>query len=404
MYGNLVQLSEDLTARATWRHVPVASAGGEGPIDEGRLQEILFRHADILPLAEIDPAYGDPVPVCMELATRAGSADALYLTPTGRIVLAEFKLWRNPGARREVIGQILDYARVLASWDYDDLERAVRNRTKRSPFDIVSEAHGGVLEQAFVDSVARRLKRGEFLLLIIGDGIREGVEDIVTYVQEHSGLRFNLALVEAAVFRRADGEDLIIQPRILARTELIPRTVLIRKTILEESDDDPIEEHEPSPNEDENQRFWRAVLKDFAFDDPEPEVPQPSRGASVWVKLEGSGHGGWGISFGAFLNRNQSSIGTYLTSRAGFPEERRVFDEMVSALSSGEEPASSLDGWKRWSNSTGQPRIGFNRSTEFVDGTAIRDFDEAVEWMREHFNRLVSTLHPECRRRLHTKR
>ncbi|WP_419160879.1 hypothetical protein [Candidatus Palauibacter sp.] len=144
-----VQLSEDLTASATWRHVPVAPAGGEGPIDEGRLQEVLFRHADILPLGEIDPAYIDPVPVCMELATRAGSADALYLTPTGRIILAEFKLWRNPGARREVIGQILDYARVLASWSYDDLERAVRNRTKRSPFDIVSEAHGGRARAGF---------------------------------------------------------------------------------------------------------------------------------------------------------------------------------------------------------------------------------------------------------------
>ena len=137
----------------------------------------------------------------MELGTRAGSADALYLTPTGRIILAEFKLWRNPGARREVIGQILDYAGVLASWSYDDLEREVRNRTKRSPFEIVSEAHGSVQEHIFVDRVARRLKRGEFLLLIIGDGIRQGVEEIASYVQEHSGLRLNLALVEAAIFR-----------------------------------------------------------------------------------------------------------------------------------------------------------------------------------------------------------
>ena len=402
MYGNLMQLSDDLTGKAIWRRVPVAAAGAEDPMDEVRLQEILFRNTDILPLGEIDQAYGDPVPVCTELGTRAGSADALYLTPAGRIILAEFKLWRNPGARREVIGQILDYARVLASWSYDDLEREVRNRTKRSPFDIVSEAYGSVQEHIFVDNVARRLKRGEFLLLIIGDGIREGVEDIVSYVQEHSGLRFNLALVEAAVFRRGD-DDLIIQPRVLARTELMPRTVLVRRTILGETDDDPIEEHEPTPIEDEYERFWTAVLKDLAFDDPEPEVPPPSRGASVWVKVEGSGHGGWGISFGAFLNRNQSGIGTYLTWRAGFPEEERVFNEIIRALTSDEELGSALDGWERWSSPSGQPRLGFSRNVEFVDGTAIRDFDEAVDWMRIHFNRLVSTLHPECRRRLHVK-
>lgn len=30
--------------------------------------------------------------------------------------------------------------------------------------------------------------------------------------------------------------------------------------------------------------------------------------------------------------------------------------------------------------------------------------DEArLQWMREHYNRLVSTLHPECRRRLRTR-
>lgn len=402
-YGDLIQLRGDRTARTIWRRVPLGYAGSESSIDEAALQEILFRHADILPLGEIDPSYRNSVPVCMELGTRAGSADALYLTPTGRIVLAEFKLWRNPEARREVVGQILDYARVLGSWSYDDLDREVRNRTQRSPFDIVSEARGEVEEHIFIDNVARRLKRGEFLLLIIGDGIREGVRDIVAYVQEHSGLRFNLALIEAAVFQRGDSEDLIIQPRVLARTELVPRTVLVRKTILEETDDDPLEEHEPSPIEDENERFWKAVLGDFAFDDPAPEVPQPSRNATAWVKVEGSGFGGWGLSFGAFLNRNQSGMGTYLTWRAGFPEEGRVFDEIVGALSSNEEPGSGLEGWKRWSAPGGQPRLGFSRTVEFVDGTTIRDFDEAVAWMREHFNRLVTALHPECRRRLRAK-
>ena len=91
MYGNLIQLDGDRTA-TTWRRVPLASAGGVGVIDEDGLQGLLFQHAEILPLGEIDPAYDDAVPVCRELGTRAGPADALYLTPTGRIILAEFKL------------------------------------------------------------------------------------------------------------------------------------------------------------------------------------------------------------------------------------------------------------------------------------------------------------------------
>ena len=58
-------------------------------------------------------------------------------------------------------------------------------------------------------------------------------------------------------------EDLIIQPRVRARTSLVPRTILIRKTILEETDDDPIMEHKRSAMEDENERFWTARLDDF---------------------------------------------------------------------------------------------------------------------------------------------
>ncbi|MCY4400901.1 MAG: hypothetical protein OXE96_16415 [Gemmatimonadetes bacterium] len=371
------------------------------------MQELLFRHADCLPLGEIDPAYEDAVPICMELGTRAGSVDALYLTPTGKVILAEFKLWKNPDARREVIGQILDYARVLASWTYDDLEREVRQCTARSPFDMVSEAHSDMQEQLFVDRVARNLKCGEFLLLIIGDGIREGVEDIVSYVQEHSGLRFNLALVEAAIFRRGDsGEgDVIIQPRVLAQTELVPRTILVRKTVLEETDEDPIEEHEPTPVEDENERFWMAVLRDFAFDDTKSETPVPSGYSYIWVKVEGSGHGGWGLSLMAFLDRNKRTMGAYLSRRKGEPEAERVFDEIIRALRADmqleddEQQEIGLHGWQEWS-SQGRPRLGFWRKAEFTDGAAIQDFDESVEWVRERFNRLVSRLYPECRRRL----
>ena len=400
IYGNLIQLSGDRTAQATWHRVPVGSAGDAPSISEATLQGILFRHADVLPLEEIDPAYRNPVAVCRELNTQAGIADALYLTPAGQIVLAEFKLWRNPAARREVIGQILDYARELASWDYDDLEREVRRRTSRAPFDIVSERHSELSEPTFIDNVARRLKRGEFLLLIIGDGIREGVEDIVAHVQEHSGLRFNLALVEAAIYWQGDREQLILQPRVLAKTELVPRTILVRRTILDESDDDPVEEHEPSPVEDENERFWKAVLHEFAFDDPEPEVPGHGRGASLWVRVEGSGHGGWGLSFGAFLNRGQSGIGTYFTWRAGYPEAERIHGEIASAVRRDEGLENLLPGCERWTNSSGQVRLGFRRRVGFTDGAAIDDFDGAVQWMREHFNRLVSALHPECRRRL----
>ena len=92
-------------------------------------------------------------------------------------------------------------------------------------FDLVREQYPTLEEVAFVDNVSRHLQRGEFLLLIIGDGIQEGVENIVHFVQQHSGLHFNLALVEAALYR--DGlNQLLVQPRVLAQTEILQRRVI----------------------------------------------------------------------------------------------------------------------------------------------------------------------------------
>ena len=103
----------------------------------------------------------------------------------------------------------------IAFWSYEDLQREVSKSLKRPGnvlFDLVRAADPGVEEGVFVDNVTRHIRRGEFLLLIVGDGIREGVESIVDFVQKHSGLHFNLALVEAALYRDTD-EHVIVQPR-----------------------------------------------------------------------------------------------------------------------------------------------------------------------------------------------
>ena len=47
--------------------------------------------------------------------------------------------------------------------------------------------------------------------------------------------------------------------------------------------------------------------------------------------------------------------------------------------------------------------LGFRRGTEFGEELEICGFDEAAEWMREHFSCLVFTPHPECRRRIRAR-
>src|SRR5690606_25341826 len=160
--------------------------------------------------------YADSIPVCRELATPAGPIDALFVNRRGALVVVECKLWRNPQARREVVGQILDYAKELARWRYEDLQREV-SRALRRPgnalFGLVAERHPGADEAGFVDAVGRNLRAGRFLLLVAGDGIREGTEAIVQFMQDHSGLHFTFGLVEMAGYALPDGR-LLVQPRV----------------------------------------------------------------------------------------------------------------------------------------------------------------------------------------------
>jgi len=143
------------------------------------------------------------------------------------------KLWRNPQARREVVGQILDYAKDIARLSYQEFEDAIRKAAPapglakdQSLFSRASGEQPKCEEPIFVDAVSRNLRRGRFLLLLVGDGIHEGVETMTEFLQQHAGLHFTLGLVEMAIFQ-GTGKSVFVQPRILAQTKMIERGVVI---------------------------------------------------------------------------------------------------------------------------------------------------------------------------------
>jgi len=85
------------------------------------LQELLFNHQSILPVDYIDEAYVPLVSIGREIA----SIDNLFVSPSGLLTVVETKLWRNPEAHRTVVAQILEYAKTLTTWTYDQLDQAV---------------------------------------------------------------------------------------------------------------------------------------------------------------------------------------------------------------------------------------------------------------------------------------
>ena len=203
---------------------------GAGLHDEEWLQKLIFDHPALLPIAQIEPGFGSPIPAAREVACGAGYIDNLYLTPSGQIIVVETKLWRNVQARREVVAQALDYVAALMRLGYERFEAAVL-KARAAPslsslYDLVREHPEALDQTAFIDAVSHSLARGRMLVLVLGDGIREEAEALAELLQSHAGAHFTFALVELATWRNVLTGELLVLPNTLAQTVMIERGIL----------------------------------------------------------------------------------------------------------------------------------------------------------------------------------
>lgn len=202
----------------------------EKHFQENWLQKLIHQNPQILPIEDIESGFAPLISLGREIQTSVGFIDNLYISPNGYLTIVETKLWRNPEAKREVVGQIIDYAKDLSSWSFSKLnERVKKSNTHQKnivelikDFDFIEENE----EQIIIDNIERNLKRGRFLLLIVGDGIRESVEEMVDYLSNFTQLHFTLGLVELQVYKNPNSEDLIVIPNIVTRTREIIRAII----------------------------------------------------------------------------------------------------------------------------------------------------------------------------------
>jgi hypothetical protein len=207
--------------------LPFAQGPEDGRVREELIESLVHTNPEVIPITDIEPAFAPLISICRQLPTAAGQVDNFWLTPDGGIVLGECKLARNPQARREVVAQVLDYAGALRSMHYEDLEGAVR-QALRDPgatlWSFVSD-RSDLEEAQFADAIERRLRLGQFLLLIIGDGIQDGAEALVASLQLHAGIHAVLALAELSIWKLGDRK--LIVPRIPLRTTLVERGIVV---------------------------------------------------------------------------------------------------------------------------------------------------------------------------------
>jgi hypothetical protein len=315
MYGNFVLIEKSGGLEKAER----VFLGDIKAKDEAWLRDTLFNNPEIIPTDEIDSAFGPLIPLCRELRTDAGPVDAVFINERGRLTIVECKLWKNPQARREVVAQTLHYVSAIASWSYADLQRhvsAALDKRGNIPFEVVRDrARTRVNEREFVDAVSRSLREGRFLVLIAGDGVREGVQSLTDLVNRSATKAFSFGLIEIAIYRFAN-DRLIVQPRVLAETEVIERRMtiitmdgatnpIVVEDVVEESE--ALGRPESTRNKEQLRSWWEPVLR-MKFDDPEQEPPFWTTTNNVVLNTPFPG-----IQIKAFALVNSSRIGVFVS-------------------------------------------------------------------------------------------
>mgnify|MGYP005854746955 CR=1 FL=1 len=303
------------------------------PLTEGMteswLQGLLFDHPALVLLDRIEPGAGPFLPLVRELPLpRPGGTvflDLFGVTPAGRPVLVECKLWRNPQARREVVAQILEYAALLRQWTLADLSAHLARTLGpgTNPIFAAAAAQAPALDEtAFSDALARALRTGDFLLVIAGDGIREDAQAIAEHL---AGSRARLGLLEIRIWQDAAGRRVIV-PQVPLRTEVMRLRVVTDAEgaalpLAEEEEDGEITLPDAAPDPGRaaraaaNRAFWQKFIEGMRFSHPDQPSPRhgsknnvrvPLPAPARWLTLWRSRSGPMGVA-GAFLSLPEGS-------------------------------------------------------------------------------------------------
>ncbi len=152
---------------------------------EADLQQILADHPSLI------PGVGEDAVACKELQSGAGPADLLVVDQAGGLTLVECKFAANRQVRREIIGQMFDYASAFWRMPLEEFEQRWLARAGKSLSDSVASANPD-----FASAVAANLAEGRFNIVLAVDAINSDLKRIVEYLNATSGPVTSVIAVE----------------------------------------------------------------------------------------------------------------------------------------------------------------------------------------------------------------
>ncbi len=194
-------------------------SGGLEPLVEERfeteelLQELIGQHPELLAGEQMRPA--DPlrwILIKREMPVEGWAVDHLLVDQHSRPTLVEVKRGSNREIRRNVVGQMLDYAATAASvWSERDI-RQVFEESSDDPDGEIGALIGVDNEpnvDTFWEQVATNLDANRLRLLFVADEIPAELERVVKFLNEQTRDNLEVLAVEVKQYPGSFGHALV---------------------------------------------------------------------------------------------------------------------------------------------------------------------------------------------------
>lgn len=319
---------------------------------EDALQTLLEENPNLIPGKQIAPSSEHPpkfVLLRREMPISGWSLDHLFVDQYAVPTLVEAKLVQNPESRREVIGQIIEYAANSSDLWSEGKARSFaedfHRQSNRNLSEVLSTAFGSDLDvDSFWQSFDDNLQEGKIRLIIAGDEIRPEVRRMIEYL--------NFEMTNAEVFGLEiscygqDEHNLVIVPRIIGQTQATAdRKSERRKTTRWTTDliDSVIQEMDPGIRRDRYRAVFQWTVSNKVFCASTSKVAMFSALNRYSMRQVG-----FNISGGGYIGLAAFYFEDNLDDRNFFFEEIKKtglinIDESIEDIKDGRSFAKNLD-------------------------------------------------------------
>lgn len=185
---------------------------------EQDLQKLLLSAPGVLSATQYGPEF--------VLAVRefglpgSGATDLVGLAADGSILIAECKLAKNAQIKREVIGQILEYAAYLWRMPVEEFASRFEGRLGGNMLTAIRERAEAQATQplewtdeAFIERLSATLDAGNFVLVIVVDEPNDELSQTIKYIND-KGRRNGFLLYALQLLKFVSGGTEVLMPQL----------------------------------------------------------------------------------------------------------------------------------------------------------------------------------------------